>query len=249
MRIIFALLLVVLCISGSAFAADGPDQARSVAEKALQTYKGMADWDKFNFKSGDELQNAALGESLPVFAFDVAKLSNGAPTLERAMNDANTLEFMVKANGRDVTRLTLRKSGDSYVRYRFGGSGPNLARGLASLPETARPDARLVVLGAAEFLYVNLPNQELLVAINAVAVGGIPNFKVHAGPQALDMLKQVAKGMLKDGGVPGGGLGYPGATPENRPETFPWVMPSLLGTILAGGGLYFYRTRTKTRVH
>ncbi|MDI6895578.1 MAG: hypothetical protein QME70_13475 [Bacillota bacterium] len=179
--------------------------------------------------------------------FDVGKLANGVPTLESAMNDANMVEYMVMANGRAVTRLTL-KSGDSYVRYRFGGSGSNLARGLASLPETARPDARLVVLGAAEFLYVKLPNQELVVAINAAPVGGIPNFKVHTGPQALEMLKQVATEMLKDGGVPGGGPGHSGLTPEKRPATSPWVMPSLLGTVLAGCGLYFYRSRAKTHV-
>ncbi|MDB4894627.1 MAG: hypothetical protein JWN15_889 [Firmicutes bacterium] len=241
LNVITVTALVILCMSGGAFAASGSDAAHTGAEQALRTYKGMPMWDQFNFNSADELNSAVVGDGVPVFAFDATKLAADASTLESAMNDANMVEFMVKGNNRDVTRLTVRKTDAGYVRYRFGGSAPRLAQGLASLPASAKPDVRLVLMGAAEFLYVRLPNQELLIAINNVSVGGIPNFKVLTGTKALTMLSELAKGMMKDGAVPGGGLGA--TAPQQRAATSPWAAPSLVTTIFASGGLYYYRIR------
>lgn len=98
-------------------------------------------------------------------------------------------------------RVTLRETEDGYDRVGFGGSGEQLRLGLALLP--APSEAKLIRLGAAEFLYGVSGEAEYLVNIQGFAVGGLEPLRLYALEEALPGMRRYARAVLGESDDPG----------------------------------------------
>lgn len=226
----------LLLLPLTAFAAS-PDKARAAAEVALERQKkalSSTEAMNYGFKGGEDLGAASLDRSLPVYRFDVNRLQAAATSLSEAMIDTGRVEFMVNSDGQSVTRLTVTKDGDDYRFFRFGGSGARLEKGLRALPDKAAVDARLVTLGAAEFLYVGTPGQELLVSIAPFKMGEIESTRVYRGDEVLPLLNESARIFMMSNGE-SQGLGLSTAPPQpgsTTPASVVWAGVLLLIVIM-----------------
>jgi hypothetical protein len=239
-KVLLSVVAIVLCISSTSFAA-GPERGRAAAEQALQGYKEKANATDYGFQDQDELMKATIGDSLPIYRLEIGKAAQKPATIGEALSDLGLVEFAVNANGRNVTRLTLRKSGDEFSRNGFGGSGEALARGLALLPAEARPEVKLVRFGPAEFLYMGLNKQELMVYLGPTPLHGIESHKVYTAAQILPQLQQLAQSMMANAG---NDSGIEASRPGGSRNAMGLVAMSLVGAILlAGLGLYLQGRR------
>lgn len=243
-KVLLSVMAIVLCMTTTSFAA-GPERGREAAEQALQGYKEKVTATEYGFQDQDELTKASIGESLPIFRLDIGQVAQQPATIGEALYDLGLVEFAVNANGRNVTRLTMRKSGDQFSRYGFGGSGEALARGLALLPSAARPEVKLVRFGPAEFLYTGLNKQELMVYLGPTPLHGIDSHRVYPAAQILPQLKQLALAMRENADSDSG-------IEESRPADSGSSM-GLLGlsgaAVLMLGGLGLYLQRKRANAH
>jgi hypothetical protein len=192
-----ALLLVWPWTAG----ANGANPMRQAAERALTAYKGHVPWADFGFASREELLQAQVAEWVQVYRLDPDRVSRDLPSLAPVIRDLGMVEFVVESSGRAVTRVTLRETEDGYDRVGFGGSGEQLRLGLALLP--APSEAKLIRLGAAEFLYGVSGEAEYLVNIQGFAVGGLEPLRLYALEEALPGMRRYARAVLGEPDDPG----------------------------------------------
>lgn len=242
-RFFLSISFLLLMVSPSIALANAPSQAHMKATEVLATYKTQVNGTDFGFQSQEAFQHTTVGDALAVYHFDITTLAQGSIPLIDAMTDSDLVEFSVLDADTAITRLTLKKSGDSYSRYRIGGSGESLARGLATLPPEARPLVRLVYLGRAEFLYVNLHGKEFLTSVNQRALPGIDNFRRYTVEEIRPKLQQIAAEILANPGLRGG-IGIGDGNPTSTPPTSSVGPVAVAGTLLLLGGYWLLRTRS-----
>ncbi len=204
---IISLLLIVTILSTmtvSVFADSSGEKAKVVAEEALKGYKERLEPTKFNFVNKEELGNATLGDYISVFTFDFTKLANGTADLRSAMYDSDLIQFIVMSKDRAVNRLTLKKNGETYSRYGFGGNGEKLTNGIGQFTENDKKEVKIVRLGSAEFLYAEKDNKEYLAYIGSMSLGDIEPNKKYNADEILPMLQQIAKESINNSDALGG---------------------------------------------
>lgn len=200
--------------------ADSNDKARDTANNELKKYSKSLKWSDYNFSSQEEFDNATVGQGLPVYRFDMTKLANGTSNLQDAMYDTNTIEYTVNSNGKSITRFTLAKQGDSYVKNKIGGNGEALSKGFNQLSTDEFKNSRIVKLGPATFLYTKNNNNEKLVYIDDVPLDNITPFKPYNTDKIIPLLQQLSKSMVDSTSV--GGVG---TVPSNNSNFYKIVFP------------------------
>lgn len=253
--LIIYICLVVLTLfsfpslSLAAVSGNLPDNARIEAEQALNNYKHTIKGTDFEFQSEEEFQQAEVGDHMfSIYRFDVTKLSKGSNVLSDVMYDTNLVEFTINSNGKTVTRMTMKRNGETYSRNGFGGLGEPLVRGLDKFPAQAQPDVKLVKLGALEFLYLDLNDQELITYISPMPIPGIEQNKVYTAEKAIPELQQIATDMIKHASEDAGTGSITNGTNPTTNTTSTNLMVNLLlfliiSILLLTASVYFYRKK------
>lgn len=248
--IVYICLVALILISlPSLSSAAVSDNAREAAEQALDSYKQMLKGTDFEFHSEKEFQQAKVGNHmLPIYRIDGTMLSKGPNTFSDVMYSLNLVEFTINSNGKTVTRMTMKKNGETYSRNGFGGLGGPMVRGLDAFPSEAQPHVKLVKLGALEFLYVGLNGQELITYITPMSISGIEQNRVYTADQAIPKLQQIATYMIEhaneDGGV--GSITIDTIPTTNAMSTnlkVNLLLFSIASILILAGGVYYYRKK------
>jgi hypothetical protein len=217
--LIFAICLILQSFSFQA-KAQPIDKAKDAANSTLKKYSTSLKWSDYNFSNQQEFDNATVGQGLPVYNFDAEKLAQGAANIQDTMYDTNKIEYTVVSNSKYVTRITMKKNGDSYIFNKIGGKGENLSNGINSLNTFKKGTsdkfdiARIVKLGPATFLYVKLNEIEKIIYTDDVPLDGIKSLKPYNVDEIIPILQQFSKGMINS--TTSTGLGRQDANNKNR---------------------------------
>lgn len=153
----------------------------SVPEPVWQVAEGVAQ---------ARLENGTVTVGLRWWALDYRAFSKGAPLAE-STRPMDYFWFAGSSNGVASLTIEIHHDGPMTSVMGTGGSGVPLSVAYLTLPEAARPHARLVtMLGDPSFIYAPAGSQEYVVLLGQM--GELEEWRLYTLEQALPGLRAAA---------------------------------------------------------
>ena len=243
-RVFCMVSLLFSIVSTSALAAEnGGVQGKDEVDQILDSYKERLNPSDYNFTNEDEFNKAGLGIAIPIYSMNINKVAKNTKNLASKLIDLGLVEYGIEVNGEMLTRMTLKKNGDSYERFGFGGDGEALAKGLMTFPKEEQTNVKLVKFGPAEFLSAEIDNQHWLVYISKRPIDSFESYKMYKAEEIAPKLQLLANGMNASKGKDGGfGIEVP---VKNNNTKYLLVLIGII-TLLSFFSIRFYKKKLRT---